>query len=135
MDSGPSSAVEASPARAQGFALLGLAVVLGVVGTQTDLVGATLVVPGAAVSLGLALRDLLLVPVLRADAGGLQVRTGLRPREVPWPDVVRLGVVTDRRAVLLEVELPDDEVLLLSRSRLGRDPRAVLAELASVRPG
>lgn len=135
MDSGAPHVVEAGPPRAQGLALLGLALVLVVVAVRTDLVGATLVVPGTGVAFGLAVRDLLLVPVLRADASGLELRNGLRRRTVLWDDVVRLSVVKDRRALLLEVELVDDEVLLLSRGRLGRDPRDVLEDLRAVRTG
>lgn len=126
--------VQAGPSRAAALGLLGLAVVLAVLGATSDLGGAVLALPAAAVAVGLGVRDLLLVPVLRADREGLSVVQGLRRRAVAWPEVVRLRTVTDRRAVLLELELADDDVLLLSRGRLGRDPRDVLEELQRLRP-
>jgi hypothetical protein len=124
--------VEAAPPRAAALALLALAAVLAVVATRTDATGALLAAPAAVVALGLGLRDLVLVPVLRADADGLVVVRGLRRRAVPWADVRRLRVVDDRRSALLELDL-DDDVVLLSRGRLGRDPRAVLDELQALR--
>jgi hypothetical protein len=124
--------VEAAPSRAAAVALLLLAVVLVVVATQTDATGTLLAAPAAVVALGLGLRDLLLVPVLRADATGLVVVHGLRRQTVAWSDVRRLRVVDDRRSTLLELDLEDD-VVLLSRGRLGRDPRAVLDELQALR--
>lgn len=126
--------VQAGPGRTTALAVLGLAVVLAAAGLTSDLGGAVLALPAAVVAAGLGLRDLLLVPVLRADREGLAVVQGLRRRAVAWPEVVRLRTVTDRRAVLLEIELADDDVLLLSRGRLGRDPRDVLEELQRLRP-
>ena len=125
--------VEARPGRAAALALLALAVLLAVLSATADVAGALLCAPAAAVALGLGLRDLLLVPVLQADAAGLRVVTGLRHRTLSWDDVVTLRTVTDRRAVLLEMELVHDEVLLLSRNRLGRDPRDVLEQLRQLR--
>lgn len=126
--------VEASPPRAVAAALLALAAVLAVVAGRTDATGTLLAAPAAVVVLALGLRDLLLVPVLHADADGLVVVRGLRRHRVAWTDVRRLRVVADRRSALLEVDLEDD-VVLLSRGRLGRDPRAVLEELQALRPG
>lgn len=123
----------AAPPRAMAAALLGLGAVLVAVGLLTDAGGALLALPAAVVALGLGLRDLVLVPTLRADAHGLVVVQGLRREGVGWEEVRRLRVVNDRRAVLLELDLGDD-VLLLSRARLGRDPRDVLDELRAVRP-
>lgn len=124
--------VRAAPPRAAALALLALAAVLAVVATQTDATGTLLALPAAVVALALGLRDLLLVPVLHADAGGLVVVRGLRRQAVPWADVRRLRVVEDRRSALLELDLEDD-VVLLSRGRLGRDPRTVLDELRALR--
>ncbi|MCU1691204.1 MAG: hypothetical protein JWM64_295 [Frankiales bacterium] len=107
---------------------------LAVVGVTSDTLGTLLCLPAALASLAVGLRDLLVVPALQADASGLQVRPLLGVRSLRWDDVVRLRVVQDRRAVLLELELEDDEVLLLSRGRLGRDPRDVLDELEALRP-
>ena len=126
--------VQAGPSRAAALAVLGLAAVLAVLGATSDVGGAVLALPAAVVATGLGVRDLLLVPVLRADREGLSVVQGLRRRALGWPDVVRLRTVTDRRAVLLELELADDDVVLLSRTRLGRDPRDVLEELQRLRP-
>ena len=126
--------MEAGPGRATAPLLLALAGVLAVLAVATDAAGALLLAPAAAVALALGLRDLLLVPVLRADATGLQVVSGLRRRRCGWREVASLRTLTDRRALLLEVELVDGEVLLLSRARLGRDPHDVLAELQRLRP-
>lgn len=126
--------VVAGPGRPAALGLLALAAGLAAVGLSTDAGGALLALPAAAVAAALGLRDLLLVPVLHADAGGLDVVQGLRRRRLAWADVVRLRTVTDRRAVLLELELAGDEVVLLSRGRLGRDPRDVLEELQRLRP-
>ena len=125
--------VQAGPGRPASLALLALAVALAVLAAGADVVGTLLCAPAAAAALGLGLRDLLLVPVLQADTAGLQVVVGLRRRTLAWDDVAVLRTVTDRRAVLLEVELDDDEVLLLSRRRLGRDPREVLEKLERLR--
>ena len=124
--------LEAGPSRAEAVAVLALAVVLAVLATTTDITGTLLCAPAAAVAAILGLRDLLLVPVLRADADGLSVVSGLRRRLLGWDEVTSLRTVTDRRAVLLEIEL-DDDVLLLSRGRLGRDPRDVLEPLRQLR--
>ncbi|MCW2778137.1 MAG: hypothetical protein JWN17_1862 [Frankiales bacterium] len=126
--------VQAGPSRTTALALLAVAVVLACVAVGTDTAGALLLAPVAAVALGLGLRDLLLVPVLHADPDGIRVVQGVARRSARWDEVVRMRTVTDRRTVLLEVELDDDEVLLLSRGRLGRDPRDVLEELQAVRP-
>ncbi|MCW2605705.1 MAG: Bacterial domain [Frankiales bacterium] len=125
--------VQAGPSRPAAVALLGLAAVLLVVGVVTDPAGALLALPAAAVAALLGLRDLLLVPVLHADAAGLRLVTGLQRRQLAWAEVQGLRVVTDRRALLLEVEAADERVVLLSRSRLGRDPRDVLEELQRLR--
>ena len=126
--------VRAQPSRAAAWALLALGVVLAVLSVTTDAAGAVLAVPGTGLALGAGLRDLLLVPVLRADREGLEVREGVRRRALRWDEVDGLRVVTDRRAALLELELADDRVVLLSRGRLGRDPRDVLDELRALRP-
>ncbi len=123
----------ARPQRGLAVAVLALAGVLAVAGLRTDTVGALLCLPAALVALGVGLRDLLLVPTLEAGTEGLRVRPLLQVHDLRWDDVVRLRTVQDRRAVLLEVELADDAVLLLSRQRLGRDPRDVLDELAALR--
>ena len=125
--------VQAGPGRATVATAFAAALGLLGLGLTSDLAGALLTLPAAAVALALGLRDLLLTPVLRADAGGLELVQGLSRRRLDWADVVSLRTVTDRRAVLLEVELADDDVVLLSRTRLGRDPRDVLDELRALR--
>ncbi len=123
----------AGPSRRLALGMLVLAGVLVVVALSAAATGRLLALPGAALLGLLGLRDLLWVPVLRADADGLTVRTGPTARRLPWAQVARLRVVTDRRAVLLEIEAADEQLLLLSRARLGRDPRDVLAELERLR--
>ena len=90
--------------------------------------------------LAVAVHDLLVRPVLVADATGLTVASGRRRRHVPWAAVERLEASTEsRRGVrsrLLEVDT-GDTLLLLSQRRLGQDPADVadaLGALRGVRP-
>lgn len=125
--------MQAGPSRTAALGLVALAVALAVVGLASDATGALLALPAASVALALGLRDLLLVPVLRADDQGLVLVPGVQRRALAWTDVVGVRVVHDRRAVLLEVESADERVVVLSRRRLGRDPRDVLEELRALR--
>ena len=77
---------------------------------------------------GLGLRDLLLRPVLRADAQGLAVVSGVRRLHLTWSQVDDVSVVTDRRSPLLQPDL-DSSLVVLGRTRLGRSPYEVLEEL------
>ncbi len=124
--------VAAGPSRGQVVALLSLAGLLVVVGIRADAGGALLALPGAAVLLAIALRDLLLSPVLTADSGGLSVVTGTRRRRVGWDQVEGIRLVRDRRATLLQIDL-GQALVVLSRARLGRDPAEVLGALEQLR--
>lgn len=125
--------VQASPDRRLSWLQLGLALCLLAAVVVTDPIGRLLLVPAGLLLLTLSVRDLLLRPVLTADPTGLRVVQGWRWREVPWSTIEGLRVVTDRRATLLELDL-GDTVVVLSRSRLGRAPYLVLAELQACRP-
>lgn len=95
----------------------------------------------AALAIGLAAlvaADLLLRPRLRADAGGLQVRTlGVRAR-LPWSAVQRVRVDERSRygltARALEVDA-GDVLVVLGRRSLGADPRDVASTLDAIRYG
>lgn len=123
--------VTAGPAPAASGVLVAAGLLLVGVGATADPAGRLLAWPAALLLLAVAGRDLLLRPVLRADAAGVEVVTGLRRRAVAWSDVERVRVVTDRRAPLLELDL-GDTLVLLSRLRLGRPPEAVAAELSAL---
>lgn len=123
----------AGPRRSTGAALLAGAAVLVLVCVAADPAGRVLAVPAAVALAAAGLRDLLLRPVLRADAGGVVVLAGLTRHRAPWDDVEVLRVVTDRRSPALELDL-GDRLVVLSRLRLGRAPQDVLQELLAVRP-
>lgn len=112
--------------------LLGLTGVLLVVTALSDPAGRLLTAPAAVLALALAVRDLTSGPVLRADAGGVEVRQGLRTLRAGWSQVERMRVVKDRRTELLELDL-GTTLALLSRSRLGRLPADVLTDLLAIR--
>ena len=120
--------VAAGPARSVAFAWLAGAVLLLVVAVSVDTAGRLLALPAAVVVAGLGLRDLVLRPVLRADAEAVEVVVGLRRHRFAWSQVQRLRLVTDRRTPLLELDL-GDTLVVLTRQRLGRPPDVVLAEL------
>lgn len=124
----------AGPSRATAAVLVAAGVLLAALALTTDPAGRVLVLPAAALLVALGVRDLLLRPVLAADAGGVAVVTGLRRLHTPWDRVERLRVVTDRRTPVLELDL-GDTVVVLGRLRLGRAPLDVLTELEAVRPG
>ena len=125
--------VVAGPGRRQAAALLAGAVALVLLGLAADAGGRVLAWSAALLLAGAALRDLVLGPALRADRDRVVVVSGWRTTTVPWSAVDRLRVVTDRRAPLLEIDAGED-LLLLSRWRLGRPPAAVLDELWAVLP-
>lgn len=126
--------MQASPDRRLSWLQLALAVgLLAAAVSVVDPTGRLLLVPAGLLLLVLGLRDVLLSPVLTAGPAGLQVVQGWSRHDVPWSAVEGLRVVTDRRAPLLELDL-GDTVVVLSRSRLGRAPYLVLAELEACRP-
>jgi hypothetical protein len=113
-------------------AQLGVGLVLLVLAPFVDPLGAVLLVPAGCAALGLGLRDLLLSPVLTADAAGITVVEGMRRTRAAWPQVTRVRTVRDRRTPLLEIDL-DDRVVVLSGRRLGAPVEDVLAALAALR--
>ena len=98
-----------------------------------DPAGQLLAVPAAAVASLLIARDLLLGPVLQADAEGLSVLSGWRRVRAHWSEVESMTVRVDRRAPMLDLDL-GATVIVLGRTRLGQSPTEVLAALQSVRP-
>jgi hypothetical protein len=113
-------------------AQVGAGLLLLVLAPFVDPLGAVLLVPAGCAALGLGLRDLLLSPVLTADAAGITVVEGLRRTRATWPEVTRVRTVSDRRTPLLEIDL-DDRVVVISRRRLGAPVEDVLAALAALR--
>lgn len=127
------ASVSYAPSRPQGGAeLLGAVLALALVLPAAPL-GRLLLVPVALALLTLGVRDLLMVPTLRADSDGVTVATGTGHRTYPWKDVSGVRVITDRRTPLLELDL-DLTVVVLSRRRLGTAPYLVLEELDALRP-
>ena len=127
----PGLALAARPGVLGARALAGVALL--VLAVPAAGAGRVLLVPAGLWLLGLALRDLLLRPVLSADGSGLTVVDGLSRRHLPWSEVVALRVVRDRRTPLLEIDL-GSTVVVLSGHRLGMDPEAALHGLEQVRP-
>lgn len=105
-----------------------------------DPVGRVLVGSGAVLLLGLAARDLLLRPRLRADAHGVTVRTLSGGTTIAWP-ALRARVRTSRRwglcARTLELEDGTDDAVLvvLGRRDLGQDPDVVARALHAAGAG
>lgn len=122
------------PAREWVATELAVAVVLGALLPVVDRLGWVILVPAALCAAAFGLRDLLLTPVLSADADGLCVLDGVRRVSAGWGEVQRLRIVRDRRTALLEIDL-GDHVVVLSRRRLGTAPENVLAELEQLRGG
>ena len=109
---------------------LGVALLAGT--TIADPVGRLLLLVAGLAALVVGLRDLLLRPVLTADAEGLSVVDGWTRRRTSWTDGVVLGVVRDRRTPLLSIDA-GDRLVVLSRRRLGADPAEALAALDALR--
>jgi len=87
---------------------------------------------------GVVAADLGLGPRLRADPGGVEVRTLSVRRRLPW-SAVRTVTVDQRdryglTARTLEVDA-GDTLVVLGRRSLGADPRDVAAALAEIRFG
>jgi hypothetical protein len=118
---------------------LGLALAVLVV----DATGRVLVGAAALLVLVLAVRDVVARPRLAAGPGGVDVRTGVARRHLPWPglrirvrEVRRFGI----RGRTLELDTaagPDEEgvLVVLGRRDLGADPEAVARELRALHPG
>ena len=121
-------------------ALAAVGALLVVAALLADPVGRVLVGGAAALLLALALRDALLRPRLRADAGGVTVRALTGTTAIAWP-VLRARVRTQRRwgtrSTTLELDdRTDDAVLVvLGRRELGADPGAVAEALHAAGAG
>lgn len=120
------------PPRQVTVLLGGLVVMMLATIVLADPVGRLLAVPVAIVAALLVARDLLLGPVLVADADGLSVLTGWRRVSARWSHVEAMSVRTDRRTPVLDLDL-GSTVVVLGRARLGQAPSEVLAALRSVR--
>ena len=109
--------------------------VLVALAVATDAVGAVLASAAALAVLALAGFDALARPSLVAEPGGLDVHDGWRVRHYAWPQVTRVEVRAGRRVVVLpalEIDAGDD-LVLLSRRRLGADLAEVAVRLAEYR--
>ncbi|KGH48645.1 MULTISPECIES: PH domain-containing protein [Modestobacter] len=129
-----------SPRIGEAVAMAAAGVALALATLLVDPVGRVLVGGGAVLLLGLAARDLLLRPRLRADAHGVTVRAISGGTTIAWP-ALRARVRTSRRwglrARTLELEdVTDDAVLVvLGRRELGQDPDAVARDLHAAGAG
>ncbi|MCZ2806946.1 PH domain-containing protein [Modestobacter sp. VKM Ac-2983] len=123
-----------SPRIGEAVAMAVTGVALALATLLVDPVGRVLVGGGAVLLLGLATRDLVLRPRLRADARGVRVRALSGGTTIAWP-ALRARVRTSRRWGLrmetLELEdRTDDAVLVvLGRRELGEDPATVARAL------
>lgn len=111
-----------------------------------DRPGRLLVLVVGAGALGLAGRDALMRPTLRADAQAVTILDGMHRTAVPWAAVAgisarsvnRRGLV-GLRSLELDVLLPDedggarDHLVVLSRRMLGADPQVVADGLERLR--
>lgn len=122
------------PPRRAVVALLALAASLAAAAAFTDAAGRVLVAPAVVVALALAVRDVLVRPVLSADADGLGVRVGWRTVRGAWSEVEQLRVVRDRRSPGLEIALGDGRVhVVLGRLQLGQPVEDVHRRLQALR--
>jgi Bacterial PH domain len=134
--------VQWSPRAGETVALAAVGLGLALAAVALDAAGRLLVGIAALLLLGLAARDALLRPRLRADERGVVVRRlGGRDR-LPWPQL-RVAVRTTRRFGMrsraLELDTaagPDDAglLVLLGRRDLGADPEEVAGQLRRLHP-
>jgi hypothetical protein len=134
--------VQWSPRRTQVAVLLLIGLGLALAAAFLDTAGRVLVGAAALLALVLALRDGLARPRLSAGPDGVQVRTGMARRHLPWRRL-QVRVTTTRRLGLrsrvLELDTAadadDDGVLvLLGRWDLGADPEDVERALRALNP-
>jgi Bacterial PH domain len=130
--------VQWTPRPSETWAAAGAAVVTAGVAVTLDPAGRLLLALAAALLAWIAGTDLVLRPRLRADAGGIEVRTLSFRRALSWAEVSRVRVDErsryGRSARTLEVDA-GDTLVLLSRRALGADPREVADALAAIRTG
>jgi hypothetical protein len=128
------------PAETGVLAAIGLVLAVGVL--LVDTTGRVLVGAAALLVLGVAVRDLVARPRLTAGPDGVDVRTWISPRHLPWPGL-RIRVRETRRFGVrcrtLELDTaagPDDDgvLVVLSRRDLGADPQMVARTLAELDP-
>jgi Bacterial PH domain len=128
------------PAETAALAAVGLGLCLALV--VVDAPGRVLVGVGALLLLALAGRDVVARPRLRAGPDGIDVRTWLGGRHLPWPGV-RVRVRESRRfgvrSRTLELDTaagPDDAgvLVVLGRRDLGADPDDVALALLAMNP-
>lgn len=131
-----------SPRRAQVVVLVLIGLGLALAAGFLDTAGRLLVGTAALLALVLALRDGLARPRLAAGPDGVQVRTWLPRRHLPWHRL-QVRVRTTRRLGLrgtaLELDTaagPDDEgvLVVLGRWDLGADPEEVARVLRALDP-
>jgi hypothetical protein len=119
-------------------AVVGLALALAVL--LVDPLGRVLLGAAALMALGLAARDAVLRPRVRADAAGVTVRALGGARTIPWP-VLRARLREQRRwgmrSRTLELEDSRDDAVLvvLGRRDLGQDPGVVAEALQAAGAG
>jgi hypothetical protein len=119
---------------------IGIALALGVL--VVDATGRVLVGGAAVLVLAVAVRDVVARPRLTAGPDGVDVRTGLTRRHLPWPGLrvrvreTRRWGVRGRTLELDTVGGPDDAGLLvvLGRRDLGADPQEVARALQELDP-
>ena len=125
-------ALSVGPPRERLLATASAVVLLTAAFLGSDLPGRVLTGPVRRAAVAVLARDVLLRPVLSADGAGLTVVSGVRRVQVPWGEVERLRVVTDRRTPMLEVDL-GETVLVVPRGRLDQPLDEVLDGLRALR--
>jgi hypothetical protein len=121
---------------------LGAVAALAAVAAIPDRPGRFLFAVAAAGFAAEAVRSALLRPTLTADAGGIDVASGLGRATYPWSAVAAVDALRPptgggrlrRRADALEIDL-GDRLVLVPAYRLGRAAAAVAGELDSLRRG
>ena len=128
------------PGETAALAVIGLGLALAVV--VLDPAGRVLVGAAALLLVGLAVRDLVARPRLRAGPDGVDVRTLTGGRHLPWGALRVRGRETRRLGVggrTLELDTaggPDDAgvLVVLGRRDLGADPEEVARALRAMDP-
>jgi hypothetical protein len=99
-----------------------------------DTPGRLLLVIVALVLLAEAIRLAAVRPVLRADHGGLVLRSGWRERRWQWAQLAAVRAARTTRLVrlaTLEIDL-GEELVVIAGYRLGSDPAAIAAALENM---